>query len=442
MSNASIICSNVTKSYKLYGSSSDRVKEALHPFRKKFHEDFFAVRDVSFEVMRGETFGIVGKNGSGKSTLLQIICGILQPSHGSVWVSGRISALLELGAGFNPEFTGIENVYLNGSILGLSTAEIDSRLDRILGFADIGDFVNQPVKTYSSGMYVRLAFSVMANIDPEIFVVDEALAVGDAYFVHRCMNRFRELQEQGTTILFVTHDIGSIKRFCTRALWLHGGIVKSLGSAVETADRYIEHLFGIEDTLPNGPQSVDILPDTTGASTKASDVFPAEETIIPNMDKRFGTGQIKCVGIAIYDTNGRPIPEVNHNTQIVLRVTFQNISAPDNAAWNAGYIVRDFKGLDIASTNTNEEGTVLPLIKKGERMTLSFFIDLPILYPGSYSFSPSVGIDCGQDDIGTGGATTEEHVICDRIANAIAIKVNSTRKMHVMMKFPTRIEVG
>ncbi|HMO19233.1 MAG TPA: ABC transporter ATP-binding protein [Oligoflexia bacterium] len=432
----SIICSNVSKAYKLYENSSDRVKEALHPLRKKFHSDFYAVRNVSFSVSRGETFGIIGKNGSGKSTLLQIICGILQPTEGSVWVSGRISALLELGAGFNPEFTGVENVYLNGSILGLSTSEIDSRLDRILAFADIGDFVHQPVKTYSSGMYVRLAFSVMANIDPEIFVVDEALAVGDAYFVHRCMNRFRELQEQGTTILFVTHDISSIKRLCTRALWLHEGRIKSIGSSVETADSYIEHLFGIQDTLPlSSVSEKKSLENSNTFTEKSNNLFPAEESVIPNMDKRFGSGEIKCVGIAVYDTSGKPVSEVDHNTQIILRVTFQNFSAPDDAKWNAGYIVRDFKGLDIASTNTFEEKTPLPDIKKGEKITLSFRIDLPILYPGSYSFSPSVGME-------SRSSSADNNILCDRISNAIAIKINATRKMHVMMKFPTRIEVG
>lgn len=432
MSQKSITCTSVSKSFKLYSNSSDRVKEAFHPFRKKFHEDFFALKDVSFDVSKGETFGIVGKNGSGKSTLLQIICGILQPTSGSISTSGRISALLELGAGFNPEFTGIENVYLNGSILGLSRKEIDDRLDRILAFADIGEFVHQAVKTYSSGMYVRLAFSVMANIDPEIFVVDEALAVGDAYFVHRCMNRFRDLQEKGTTILFVTHDVGSIKRLCSRALWLHEGKMKMIGSSVETADSYIEHLFGIEKSETKKQEST--TEESTEETKEATSLFPLKETGIPNVDNRLGTGEIICIGIKTYDINGRPVSELDHGSRVNLRASFQNVSSEDQDSWTIGYIVRDFKGLDIASTNALEEGAIIPPLKAGEVFTVSFVIDLPFLYPGNYSFSPSVSLVRDTPDNG------KDHIICDRITNAIVLKVNETRRIHVMMKFPTEVK--
>jgi lipopolysaccharide transport system ATP-binding protein len=432
MSDTSIVCSNVSKSYKLYRHQSDRVKEALHPLRKKFHSDFYAVNDISFEVKKGETFGIIGKNGSGKSTLLQMICGILQPSKGSVQVQGRISALLELGAGFNPEFTGVENVYLNASILGLSRKEIDDRLDRILAFADIGEFVHQAVKTYSSGMYVRLAFSVMANIDPEIFVVDEALAVGDAYFVHRCMNRFRDLQEKGTTILFVTHDVGSIKRLCSRALWLHEGKMKQIGPSVETADRYIEHLFGIEKSETKKEETTKEV--STEETKDTSALFSLIETSMPNVDNRLGTGEIICIGIRTYDINGKPVNELDHGSKVILRASFQNVSSEDQNSWTIGYIVRDFKGLDIASTNAMEEGASIPPLKAGEVFTLSFVIDLPYLYPGNYSFSPSVSLVRDTPDNG------KDHVICDRIINAIVLKVNETRRIHVMMKFPTEIK--
>ncbi len=429
----SIICKNVSKAYKLYPDRASRVKEAIHPLRKKLHLDFYAVKDVSFEVAKGETFGIIGKNGSGKSTLLQLICGILHPTSGSVSVHGRVSALLELGAGFNTEFTGIENVYLNGAILGLSREEIDARLDSILAFADIGDFVYQPVKTYSSGMYVRLAFSVMANIDPEVFIIDEALAVGDVHFVHRCMNRFRELQERGTTILFVSHDTSSIKRLCKRALWLHEGHVKGLGDAREVADLYLEHLFGIQE---NGSAS-DI--DTEAVSSQSSSAvtysetespFSLRETTFPNFDKRYGSGEVICIGANLYDEKGEIVHEVDQDSKVVFRLTIKNISHHNKSSWSVGYILRDSKGLDIASTHTMIENCVLPRRNPGDTLTLRFIISIPTLYPGSYSLSTSVSI-----------FENGEHKITDRIVNAVVFKISSQREMHVFMRLPTEVVV-
>ena len=208
--NIAISAKNLTKAYKLYDNHSDRVKEVLNPFRKPFHRIFYALSDVSFIIQRGETVGIIGRNGSGKSTLLQIISGILQPTTGDIETHGRISALLELGAGFNPEFTGRQNIYINASILGLSKKEIENRFPEIVAFADIGDFIEQPMKIYSSGMYVRLAFAVAINVNPEILIIDEALAVGDTYFQAKCFDKFREFQEKGITILFVTHALDMI----------------------------------------------------------------------------------------------------------------------------------------------------------------------------------------------------------------------------------------
>jgi len=213
-------------------------KETFHPFRKKYHRSFNALEDISIHVNRSETFGIIGRNGSGKSTLLQIICGILQPTSGKVDVKGRISALLELGAGFNPEFTGRQNVYIKSAILGLKRDEIEARFDDILAFSEIGDFLDQPVKTYSSGMYVRLAFAIAINVDPKILVIDEALAVGDAAFQYKCFRHFEQMQRNGTTILFVTHDVGAIKKLCNRAIWIHEGRIIVDSEAVSVADQY------------------------------------------------------------------------------------------------------------------------------------------------------------------------------------------------------------
>src|SRR5579872_3233491 len=230
---------NVSKSYPIYDAPGDRLKELLTFNRRDFHRNFWALHDVSFEVRRGETFCVIGENGSGKSTLLQLVARILQPSSGTVAVEGRVSALLELGAGFNPEFTGRDNVYLNGSILGLSTRQIDARYRDIENFAEIGDFINRPVKTYSSGMVVRLAFAVAIHVDPEILLVDEALAVGDIYFRQRCMRKVHELRARGITILFVSHAVSDVKALGDRALWLEHGKTMALGKTDLVVTKYL-----------------------------------------------------------------------------------------------------------------------------------------------------------------------------------------------------------
>jgi len=240
---------NITKTYRLYDNHADRVKEAFHPLRKKYHHNFNALNDVDFEVRKGETLGIIGRNGSGKSTLLQIVCGILKPTSGSIQVNGRISALLELGMGFNPEFTGIQNLYINASILGLSQEEIDKRLDDIIAFADIGDFINQPVKSYSSGMVVRLAFAVAISVNPDILVVDEALAVGDEAFQRKCFARIKQIQEQGGTILFVSHGAGIVIELCNRALLLDQGELLIAGEPKQVISQYHRMIFAPQNRI-------------------------------------------------------------------------------------------------------------------------------------------------------------------------------------------------
>jgi len=229
---------DLSKIYKLYNQPQDRLKEALHPLRKKYHHDFYALKGLDFKIKKGETVGIIGKNGSGKSTLLKILTGVLTPSGGTYEVGGKISSLLELGAGFNPELSGLENVYFNGSVLGFTKEEMESKLDEIITFADIGEFIHQPVKTYSSGMYVRLAFAVAINVDPDILIIDEALSVGDIRFQLKCFRKFREFQEAGKTILFVTHDTGAVMNYCSRAIWLDDGGIKEMGDPENVCKNY------------------------------------------------------------------------------------------------------------------------------------------------------------------------------------------------------------
>ena len=240
-SDAAISVKNLTKTYRIFGHPGDRIKQAFTLGRVRFHREFTALKDVSFEIKRGETVGIIGRNGSGKSTLLQLICGILKPSSGSVKINGRVSALLELGAGFNPEFTGRENVYFQGAVMGLKRFEIDARFGQIAAFADIGEFIDQPVRIYSSGMFVRLALAVAVNVDPDVLIVDEALAVGDMEFQERSITRMRSLQSTGTTILLVTHSMPAVRNFCQRAIWLDGGEVMQSGDAPTVCAAYQEH---------------------------------------------------------------------------------------------------------------------------------------------------------------------------------------------------------
>lgn len=231
---------HLTKVYKIFSRPIDRLKEALHPFHKRYSTDFYALRDISLVVHAGETIGIIGKNGAGKSTLLKLITGVLTPTSGNIVVSGKVASLLELGAGFNPEMTGIENIYLNGALMGRTKEEMENCIDEIIAFADIGRFINQPVKTYSSGMFARLAFAVNAFVEPDILIVDEALAVGDSFFQIKCMKKMRALMDGGTAVLFVSHDINAVRRFCTRAIWMEQGEIRMIGETNKVADAYDE----------------------------------------------------------------------------------------------------------------------------------------------------------------------------------------------------------
>ena len=240
MEDIAIKIEHLVKSYKVYDNVNDRIKESLSIKKKSYHRDFYALNDVSFEVKRGETVGIIGTNGAGKSTLLKIITGVLKATSGTVQVNGKVSALLELGAGFNQEYTGMENIYLNGMMMGYTREEMSKKVDGIVEFADIGDFIHQPVKTYSSGMFARLAFAVAINVEPDILIVDEALSVGDIFFQNKCFKKFDDLREKGVTILFVSHDVASVRQMCSRVLWLDRGQEKIFDSAETVCDMYMD----------------------------------------------------------------------------------------------------------------------------------------------------------------------------------------------------------
>lgn len=303
--NTIVEVSNLTKAYKLYSKKSDRLREALDFSGKQYHTPFYALNDVSFAIEKGETIGILGTNGSGKSTLLKILSGVVAPTSGSVMVNGKISALLELGAGFNPEYTGLENIALHGTMMGYSSEEMEKKAEEIIRFADIGEYITQPVKTYSSGMFARLAFAAAINVEPEVLIVDEVLSVGDLRFQIKCMNQMKKMMENGTTILYVSHDISSVRRFCRRSLWLNKGQLMAAGETNEVADQYEDYLRCLDANL---------------VSVSIPSPSPAEEEEIPFEAK---SGEIaNIVNFKVTDQHGNVVHEINNLTPIEVEVTY------------------------------------------------------------------------------------------------------------------------
>lgn len=342
---------NLTKIYKLYDRNRDRMREALGLTGKKLHREHFALNGVDIKIYQGETVGIIGTNGSGKSTLLKIITGVLNPTGGSVTVNGRISALLELGAGFNMEYSGIENIYLNGTMMGFSKAEIKERMQAILEFADIGNFVNQPVKTYSSGMFVRLAFAVAINIDPEILIVDEALSVGDVFFQSKCYHKFEEFKKMGKTILFVSHDLSSIAKYCDRVILLDRGKKLGEGTARQMIDDYKRVLVGQYEMNEQR----------------------AEETVSAGENPElleYGTKQAEITEFYITDHQGKRGTAVIKGTEFKIHMCaefYEDISAPIFA-----FAFKNIKGTEITGTNTMFEKSLLEPVKAGAKIEVVF----------------------------------------------------------------------
>lgn len=379
-----ISVNDVSKMYKLYDNPMDRLKESLGLSKKKKYKEHFALDHVSFQVNKGETVGIIGTNGSGKSTILKIITGVLSPTGGNVTVNGRISALLELGAGFNMEYSGIENVYLNGSMIGFSREEIDAKLQSILDFADIGDFVYQPVKTYSSGMFVRLAFAVAINIDPEILIVDEALSVGDVFFQAKCYRKFEEFKKMGKTILFVSHDLSSIGKYCDRVVLLNKGRKLAEGDAKEMVNLYRRVLVNqydeLEDTREN--QKAGERADAAVEAESISDSGSTAETCMKdslNLNPQlleYGSKLGEIQDFAIRDDSGMitNVIEKGKTFSVEMKVSFQaDVNDPIFA-----FTLKDLKGTEITGTNTMYEHTPVNPQKAGDVRHITFTQVMPL----------------------------------------------------------------
>ncbi|CAH2913834.1 MAG: O-antigen export system, ATP-binding protein [uncultured Paraburkholderia sp.] len=361
----------LAKRYQIYETPRDRLKQFVLPRvqrlvgaqPKHYFSEFWALNDVSFEVKKGETVGIIGRNGSGKSTLLQMICGTLSPTQGHVEVNGRVAALLELGAGFNPEFTGRENIFMNGTLLGLSKHEIEARYDDIVAFADVGMFIDQPVKMYSSGMYVRVAFAIAASMDPSILIVDEALAVGDLAFQAKCMVRLRELMDRGTTVLFVSHDMSSVRNICSKVLWLKQGRAVAYGDPKQVVGAYVSEM-NLEINRISGGHPVEAAPDQ-------AEVAPAEEAISQEAatfldgHTRYGDGRATILNVIIMDAQGTPTELLELHESYTVRVIVKanvDIERPV-----VGYSARDFKGNQVVGAmNSNFPDVEMPSFEAGK----------------------------------------------------------------------------
>ena len=361
MGDVAIQVEHLSKMYKLYNKPSDRLKEALG-MKVKVREHF-ALNDVNFQVSRGETVGIIGTNGSGKSTVLKIITGVVSPTKGEVKVDGRISALLELGAGFNGEYSGLENVYLNGTIIGFSKEEIDSKLDDILTFADIGDFIYQPVKTYSSGMFVRLAFAVAINIDPDILIVDEALSVGDVFFQAKCYRKFEEFKQKGKTIVFVSHDLNSISRYCDRVILLNKGNILDEGDPKKIVDLYKKILVQ-RDEVPEELEQ-DEVEESIQTGTEFQRPFPRNPEVL-----EYGDKEAEIVDFTLEDAHGIATNTIQKMEKFTIKMKVHFKEDIDEVIY--AFTIKDMRGTEITGTNTMFEKIPVEPQKKGNTQIITF----------------------------------------------------------------------
>lgn len=371
---------NITKIYNLYNKPSDRLKEALFS-RKSRHTEFAALNDVSFDVCKGEILGIIGKNGSGKSTILKIITNVLTPTSGECIVKGKIAALLELGAGFNMEYTGIENIYLNGQMIGFSKEEMDKKLQDIIDFADIGEHIFQPVKTYSSGMFARLAFSVAISVDPDILIVDEALSVGDVFFQNKCYRRFEEFRDKGKTILFVTHDMGSVIRYCNRCVLLNAGKKVGEGKPQEMVDFYKRIMVGQWNENEEKNSTIENSIDSTNINVNR--LWKEQISTNPDMEV-YGDGRAEIIDFGIFSDSGNIGNNVYKGDYYTVKMKVR--INDDNLNPIFAFKLRDVKGTELTGTNTMLEDIDTSHCKNGDIVTISFR-QKQYLQPGQYLVS-------------------------------------------------------
>ncbi|MBQ7066752.1 MAG: ABC transporter ATP-binding protein [Lachnospiraceae bacterium] len=420
---AAIRVEDLSKIYKLYNKPSDRLKESLGLTRKKNYKEHYALKNVSFEVAQGESVGIIGTNGSGKSTILKIITGVLTKTSGTLEVNGRISALLELGAGFNMEYTGMENIYLQGTMSGFSEEEIQSKIDDILEFADIGDFVYQPVKTYSSGMFVRLAFAVSININPEILIVDEALSVGDVFFQTKCFHKFEEFKKMGKTILFVSHDLSSIAKYCDRVILLNKGVKLAEGNPKDMINMYKKLLVNQLDveTLEDISEKSQVI-DGNGGKDSWRKNFIVNESV-----SDYGEKQAEIVDFAIIDQYGAMNNLIEKGTKFKVKAKLYFHEDINNPIFT--FTIKNAHGTDITGTNTMFERVETGLVKKGETRIVTYEQQMD-LQGGDYLIS-----------LGCTGYVGDDFKVYHRLYDLVSVSVISDKNTVGFFDMNTKITV-
>lgn len=401
----------VSKIYPLYDKPVDRLKETLSITHKNYHKDFYALEDINFTIKQGETVGIVGTNGSGKSTILKIVTGVLNPTAGTVNVNGKISALLELGAGFNMEYTGIENLYMNGTLMGYTREEMDAKIPEILEFADIGDFVYQPVKTYSSGMFVRLAFALSVSVEPEVMIVDEALSVGDAFFQAKCFAKLEEIKARGTTILFVSHDMISVKKLCNRAIWIEKGHVRADGDAATVCEEYLS--MQIKENNRQKQKVVEQIKNENATEAQKQ----TEKALFRKLNleedsqiTRSGKGEI--ISFYIRDNQGNDVTVLGVEKEYTFGVVAKFHEDIKNALF--GFELENTKGTKLFSINNFLSDCVLEEAKTGNIYEVSFKVKLPKICAGEYLVSPSLA-----------SGNQDNHVVHMRLHNYMLITIDN-----------------
>ncbi len=418
---------NLEKAYKLYSKSSDRLKETLGLGRKKRHTEHYALKGVDLTIYQGETVGIIGTNGSGKSTILKIITGVLNPTGGEVTVNGRISALLELGAGFNMEYNGIENVYLNGTMIGFSKKEIDDKMNDILEFADIGEYVYQPVKTYSSGMFVRLAFAVAINIDPEILIVDEALSVGDVFFQAKCYHKFEEFKRMGKTIVFVSHDLSSISKYCDRVVLLNQGVKLGEGEPKEMIDCYKQVLVGqYPGDIHEGERLLDDEQLRAAAAGKTGTAAQKDANVNPEL-LEYGSKKAVITEYFITDNKDKKASAIIKGDRFNIHMKVE--MAEDIAAPVFAFTIKDIKGTEITGTNTMFEKVFLEPVKAGETKEIIFTQDMN-LQGGEYLLS-----------LGVTGYEGDDFTVYHRLYDVLNLTVISDKDTVGFYDMNSKIEI-
>ena len=423
MDNNVIKVKHISKIYKLYDNPMDRLKEALKLTKKKKYTEYYALNDINFEVEKGSTVGLIGTNGAGKSTLLKIITGVLTPTSGEVEVQGKIAALLELGAGFNQEYTGIENIYLNGSMMGYTKEQMDERVNTITEFAGIGDFINQPVKTYSSGMFARLAFAVAINVDPDILIVDEALSVGDIYFQAKCFNKMNEIKAKGTTILLVTHDMGSVIKYCDKVVVLNKGNYLKEGKPKEMVDIYKKLLVNqyddddeIDEVIMESEEN-----QQEDKSNWKNQLKYSEEKLV------YGNNKASIVDFGIFDHKGKLSNMLLKKKDFTIRMRVEFHEDVENPIF--AFTIKNVHGSDITGTNTMFEKKDVPLARKGEIYEISFKQQM-LLQGGEYLLS-----------FGCTGFENGEFVVYHRLYDITNIAVISEQDTVGVFDIDSKVDV-